>query len=113
MDKTSLTSVMNEQLTVAGNSSSGRGSRTVYGDHDHELRQTLIALVAGQQLDDHVNPGEATVQVLTGRISLHEGEKSWEGSAGDLMTVPDGVHSLEAHDDSALLLTVVKHRPDL
>lgn len=113
MDKTSLPTVMSEQMTVAQQVSSGRGSHTVYGGHEHELRQTLIALSAGEQLDDHVSPGEATVQVLTGRVSVVDGSESCEAVAGDLLVVPDGVHSVEAHEDSALLLTVVKHRPGL
>ena len=106
MDKTSLTSVMNEQLTVAGNSSSGRGSRTVYGDHDHELRQTLIALASGHRLDEHESPGEATLQVLHGSVRLTEDESAWDGSAGDLLVIPLGRHGLEALEDSVVLLSV-------
>jgi quercetin dioxygenase-like cupin family protein len=30
------------------------------------LRQTVIALAAGQTLDEHENPGEATLHVLHG-----------------------------------------------
>ena len=31
-------------------------SHTVYGGHEHVLRQTLIALAAGQSLEEHANP---------------------------------------------------------
>ena len=34
---------------------------------------------------------------------------SWEGRSGDLLVVPQERHSLEALDDTAVLLTVVKH----
>ncbi len=61
-------------------------------------------------LAEHENPGEATVHVLQGRLRLSAGETSWEGSPGDLLVVPDSVHSLEALEASALLLTVAKHR---
>ena len=47
------------------------------------------------------------MQVLTGRVLLRAGEASWGGSAGEMLTVPDGLHSLEAVDDAAILLTVV------
>ncbi len=67
-------------------------------------------MAAGEMLAEHENPGEATVHVLQGRLRLSAGETSWEGSPGDLLVVPDSVHSLEALEAVALLLTVAKHR---
>ena len=58
-------------------------------------------------LDEHSNPGDATVHVLHGRVRLSSGEAHWDGAAGHLIAVPDAVHSLEALDDSVVLLTVV------
>ena len=78
------------------------------GGHDHTLRQTLIALVGGQELDEHENPGEATVQVLHGRVRLVAGPHSWDGRRGDLLVVPPGTHRLVADADAAVLLTVAK-----
>ena len=89
--------------------SQGRAAQTVYGGHDHALRQTVIALSAGSSLSEHENPGEATVHVLTGRVRLDGIRTSWEGRAGDLLVVPQERHSLAALEDSAFLLTVVKH----
>jgi len=109
MEKFSLTALVRQQLDLAQNSSSGRSAHTVYGGHEHVLRQTLIALVAGQKLDDHENPGEATVHVLHGHVVLKTGDTSWHGSAGDLLIVPDSRHSLEATEAAAVLLTVAKH----
>lgn len=82
----------------------------MYGGHEHVLRQTLIAIVGGRRLDEHQNPGEATVYVLHGRVSLSAGDDAWNSSPGDLLIVPDSVHSLDAVEDSAVLLTVAKTR---
>jgi quercetin dioxygenase-like cupin family protein len=108
MQKTSLTALARTELAAASRAASGRGSKTIYGGHEHRLRQTLIALRAGRSLADHGNPGEGTVQVLSGRIVLRAGADSWPGWNGDLIVLPPGVHSVEALEDSVLLLTVVK-----
>ena len=108
MQKESLTALVRNHLETARTATSGRSAHTVYGGHEHVLRQTLIALRAGSNLDEHENPGEATLQVLHGRVNLRAGENCWNGSPGDLMTIPDSRHSLEAVEDCAVLLTVGK-----
>ena len=108
MEKSSLTALAREQLKLARRASSGRSADTVYGGHEHALRQTVIALVAGRELSEHENPGEATVHVLHGRVRLNGDCHSWDGTPGDLLTVPSARHSLSALEDSVVLLTVVK-----
>jgi quercetin dioxygenase-like cupin family protein len=110
MQKTSLIALARHELGHAMDSSNGRSAKTVVGGHERQLRQTVMALRAGEGLSEHESPGEATVQVLTGRVLLRFGAASWNGSIGDLLTIPDGLHSLEAVEDSVILFTVVKVR---
>jgi nitroimidazol reductase NimA-like FMN-containing flavoprotein (pyridoxamine 5'-phosphate oxidase superfamily)/quercetin dioxygenase-like cupin family protein len=108
MSKTSLGVLGRTQLEAARSASSGRASRTVYGGHEHSLRQTVIALVGGEELREHESPGEATLHVLAGQIELRAGDVIWDGAPGDLLTIPDARHSLAAKKDSVVLLTVAK-----
>jgi quercetin dioxygenase-like cupin family protein len=108
VQKQSLTALSRHQLEIARTASSGRSAHTVYGGHERSLRQTMIALRAGSNLDEHENPGESTVQVLSGRVTLVAGGDKWNGSPGDLLFMPDRRHALEAVEDSVVLLTVAK-----
>lgn len=108
MQKSSLTALARELLERARTEASGRSADTVYGGHEHRLRQTVIALTAGCQMGEHENPGEATVQVLLGRARVLAGDDAWEGVRGDLIILPQARHSLEALEDSVVLLTVTK-----
>jgi quercetin dioxygenase-like cupin family protein len=108
MQKLSLDALAREHLERAAAVPAGRSSGTVFGGHEYVLRQTLIALTAGSSLAEHENPGEATVLVVRGRVRLAAGETVWEGRSGDLIAVPQARHSLEALEDSAVLLTVAK-----
>ena len=100
MQTTSLTELVHQHLTAARGASSGRSAHTVYGGHEHTLRQTLIALASGHRLDEHESPGEATLQVLQGRVRLVAEQASWDGMAGDHIIIPPTRHSLKALADS-------------
>ena len=108
MQKFSLEAIAREQAKRAAAASSGRSAETVYGGHEHTLRQAVLALTAGSSLSEHENPGESTVQVLSGRVRLTAGDVTWEGRTGDLLVMPDSRHALAAVEDSAVLLTVCK-----
>lgn len=106
----SLQTLADEQLRRARDAGRGRSAQTVYGGHEHQLRQTLIALVTGASLAEHESPGEATLIVLSGRVRLSTFDASWEARAGDLLVVPETRHSLLALEDSAVVLTTSTKR---
>ena len=108
MESTSLSSLVQEELDAAREAASGRSARTIHGGHDHALRETVIALLAGRELSEHESPGEATLQVLSGSVRLTSGDDTWEGGAGAHVTIPDARHALLALEDAVVLLTVVK-----
>lgn len=110
MQKMSLDALAREHLDRARRANSGRSAHSVYGGHEHTLRQTLVALTAGTSLAEHDNPGEATLHILHGRIRLHAGEQSWEGRDGDLIIIPPARHHLQALEDATILLTVALSR---
>jgi len=108
MQRISLDALARQQLERAADAGGGHTADTVFGGRENVLRQTVIGMVEGAKLAEHNNPGEATLQVLRGRVRLSSGELSWEARTGDMIFVPDARHSLEALEDSAILLTVAK-----
>lgn len=107
----SLPQLVDELLAQAKAGTNGRAARTLYGGHEHALRQTVIALTADHGLAEHDSPGEATLQVLAGKVRLSSGDDSWEGEAGEIVPIPPTRHALDALTDSAVLLTVHIHVP--
>jgi quercetin dioxygenase-like cupin family protein len=109
MQKHSLEALARDQLAIAHNTPSARSATTVFGGHEHALRQTVLALCAGAALDEHENPGEATVYVLEGRVEMAAGDDRWQARRGDLLIIPDSRHALRAIEDSVVLLSAVPH----
>ena len=56
MNSLSLADLASEQLTLAKTATSGRSAHTVHGGHEHDLRQTVIALAAIPSIAAKVNP---------------------------------------------------------
>lgn len=110
MEKSSLTALIRQQFDLARAAPARRSAHTVYGGHEHTLRQTVIVLLAGQELSEHNSPGEATLQVLQGRVRLLAGDITCDGATADLLIIPDMRHTLRAVEDAAVLLTVAKLR---
>ena len=111
MEAISLTALAAEKLAEAKQSHSGRAAHTIHGGHSHELRQTVLALLADHDLSEHDSPGEATLQVLQGHVRLTTADDSWEGKVGDYVAIPRTRHGLHAVEDSVVMLTVLKDQP--
>ena len=111
MEAVCLTTLAEELLATARRARSGRAARTVHGGHEHALGQTVLALCADRLLSEHDTPGEATLQVLRGRVHLTAGAEDWHGTVGDYIIIPPVRHALAAVDDAVVLLTVVRPRP--
>ncbi|GAB6898854.1 cupin domain-containing protein [Kineosporia succinea] len=107
MNTIRLDDLAREHLGLAASAPAGRSAHTLFPDHTHRLRQTVIALTAGRRLGEHDSPPEATLQVLRGSVRLHAGDETWAGEAGDLVRIPDARHDLEAVTDAVVLLTVI------
>lgn len=111
MNKFNLTAKARELSKKAATESSGRAAETVFGGHEKQLRQTLIALRAGTVMAEHNDPGEATLIVITGRLWLVTATDRWFAPQFGHLIIPDTRVSIEAETDTAFLLTVVKsHR---
>src|SRR3712207_3688593 len=108
MNPISVKDAVEEHLTKALQSPQGRSSHTLVGSRNRVLRQAVVALKAGERLAEHEAPGEATLLVLRGRVSLGTSSGSQIVAADELTEIPLERHDLEAHEDSVVLLTVAK-----
>ncbi len=86
------------------NHHSGRTAKTVMSGS--VMRAVVVALSQGTQMHEHDSPSGATLQVLAGKVTLKAGDREWPIYPGQLVVVPHQRHSVEAHADSAFLLTV-------
>jgi quercetin dioxygenase-like cupin family protein len=108
MDLISLAQLGDEHLDKAAHSPQGRSSHTVVGGRTRTLRHLLLALKAGEELGDHEAPGEATLLVLRGRVTLGTSTDEVAVAELELLEIPDERHNLRALEDSVVVLTVAK-----
>jgi len=108
MEPISLDELIAELFDHARESNSGRAAHNLLAGREHPLSQTVIAMVAGHGLGEHDSPGEATLQLLRGRVTFTAGSGSCELAAGDFLPLPRERHSVDALEDAVLLLSVVK-----
>jgi quercetin dioxygenase-like cupin family protein len=69
------------------------------------------ALPAGKSIQQHTAAGLMIVQCIEGAVAFTALGKTQTLSGGDLLYLADGEpHSLEALEDSSLLVTILLHR---
>ncbi|MBY5163656.1 hypothetical protein KR546_14280 [Nitriliruptoria bacterium AS10] len=93
-------------LEQANGLAAGRAARTLTPHLGADLKQTLLAVCAGQRLGEHPSPGPATLQVLSGAVTVHVGDDALSLDAGEWAVLPRELHDLAARDDAVVLLTV-------
>lgn len=96
-----------ELVEQARDLAAGRAARTLTPGEGAPLKQTLLALTAGQQLAEHQAPGPATIQVLLGDVNLRTADTALPLSEGQWAAIPPTTHDLLAVTDAVVLLTVV------
>lgn len=99
-----LAQVAQELIADLPNHPAGRASRTIMSGL--AMRAVVIALRGGAELAEHDSPPAATLHCLSGRVTLRTTDREWSLAAGELMPIPPRRHAVQAHEDSALLLTV-------
>lgn len=104
VDPTDLAALGTELLADLAARSSGHTARTVVAGPS--MRATLMAISAGAGLGEHEAPPAATLHCLTGEVTLRSEGREWPLRAGQLVPIPSARHSVDAHTDAVLLLTV-------
>ena len=68
-------------------------------------RMVLLSMRAGQRVPEHESKGMVTVHAILGHVTIFAGPFPDELYAGEIICIESGKrHSLEAHEDSALLV---------
>lgn len=101
---------LNQQVDRIFNDSSVKdesGRKTKMLAKYAEFRIALVTMRSGSRWDDHKTPARIFVQVLRGQIRFHTLGRTFELACGQLLTLDPGiVHSVDAVEDSAFLLTL-------
>ncbi|WP_310961699.1 cupin domain-containing protein [Nocardioides terrisoli] len=109
-DPIDLTDAADAVLAEAHDSPHGKASRIVV--HGERQRVLLVALLAGKELGEHNAPWAATLQVISGRATVHVGDEALQIDAGGLAAIPQARHDLVAVEDTVALLTVALEEPE-
>ena len=70
------------------------------------LRQSMLAIAAGSELEEHNSPPAGSIYLLRGAIRV-TGEETTDIGAGELHTLTHYRHAVKAIEDSVFLLTTV------
>lgn len=108
LDVTNLPSASGALLGRAQASQAGRAGQTLTPGAGIPLKQTLLALTAGQSLAEHESPAAATLLVMVGAVRLTSGAGTVDLREGDHTMLPPARHGIDAVDDAVMLLTVTQ-----
>jgi quercetin dioxygenase-like cupin family protein len=95
-----------ELLDEARGHANGRSALTLTPAEGGSLKQTLLAIQAGQELSEHPAPGPATIHILVGAATLTGGGEEQRLGTGAWSPIPLENHGLRAEEDLVALLTV-------
>lgn len=104
--KVSIAAVMREQWDRAHQSPRGHSAATIEAAPADAFRHSIVAITAGNRINEHHGLGTTTVHVLVGRVRVACATESSEASSGELLVLPQAPHSVTALEDSAVLLTI-------
>jgi quercetin dioxygenase-like cupin family protein len=93
-------------LDEARSRSNGRSALTLTPSEGGPLKQTLLAIQAGSELQDHPAPGPSSILVLSGSGTLTSADGEVALEAGCWAPVPTEPHRVHADEDLVALLTV-------
>ncbi|MFH8367623.1 cupin [Streptomyces sp. NPDC018031] len=100
-----LTKLARHHLDLARADPHGRSAHLFL--HGGPLRQSVIALTSGTELDEHNAPPAASLQVLHGHVRLTTSGSEQDLIAGQVQLIPQERNGLRAMQDSVVLLTAV------
>jgi quercetin dioxygenase-like cupin family protein len=93
-------------LDEARSHGNGRSALTLTPSEGGPLKQTLLAIQAGSDLQEHPAPGPSSLLVLSGSGTMSSGDGEVTLEAGCWAPVPTEPHSVHADEDLVALLTV-------
>ena len=83
----------------------GHAARTLLREAD--LRIVLIVMKAGSRMKDHLAKDTASIQTISGHVTLRLPDRRVDLSPGGLLILERGLtHDVEATTDSVFLLTL-------
>ncbi|MBB1029805.1 cupin [Dietzia sp. SLG310A2-38A2] len=101
---TNVTDTADRILARAADAPHGRHAEILV--REGPLRQSLLALTAGTELEEHNSPPAASLYLLRGAVQV-TGESTVDIGAGELHTLTHHRHAVRALEDSVFLLTTV------